>query len=523
MSEDKNTVSAEYEKMVTDRDPYLLASEDASSKTIPSLFPKDRNAKGKVKVPTPYNGFGAMGVNMLANKIALSLNPPNTPCFKLEMDEVSLRKIDAEDQEGSRKQKIVEGLAVMERSASKRLEGTDFRPKLVESLKLGVISGNFVFHIKEYNKFRVYKLSQYVQKLDASGNLLKLITKESVAKAMLSRELREACDIDTPDSPVKDKTEIDVYTMIERVDADTFKVFQEINGKMVPNSNGTYPEDKLPWVSVRLFPIDGESYGRGIVEDYQGDFNALDGLSKAILQISVAASRLLLMIKPGSTIRARELSSAPSGTAIQGNIADVGLLQLNKAHDMSVAERQIASLENRLAQAFLMNSSIQRNGERVTAEEIRTLAKELEDAHAGLYSSLSNTMLKPIINVILAKMTKKGLLPPLPKDLVGVSVITGLDAIGRGHDADKLALVIGDLSALGPEYLAKINRDEMISRICVARGVDPTGLITSDEELESQQQTDQANAMMANIGQSVAPGMIEQAMAQGMPQTVPMA
>lgn len=40
----------------------------------------------------------------------------------------------------------------------------------------------------------------------------------------------------------------------------------------------------------------------------------------------------------------------------------------------------------------LLNSAVQRNGERVTAEEIRYVAGELEDTLGGVYSLLSQEL-----------------------------------------------------------------------------------------------------------------------------------
>ncbi|WP_416142518.1 portal protein [Escherichia coli] len=47
------------------------------------------------------------------------------------------------------------------------------------------------------------------------------------------------------------------------------------------------------------------------------------------------------------------------------------------------------------------NSAVQRTGERVTAEEIRYVASELEDTLGGVYSILSQELQLPLVRVLL--------------------------------------------------------------------------------------------------------------------------
>ena len=80
-------------------------------------------------------------------------------------------------------------------------------------------------------------------------------------------------------------------------------------------------------------------------------------------------------------------------------------------------------------------------------------------------------------------------------------IITGLEALGRGHDLVKLQSFVQDLTHLGaamPELLARLNPQELIKRLATARGLDCAGLIRSDEELQALQ----AQSMQAQGDQS---------------------
>ena len=91
----------------------------------------------------------------------------------------------------------------------------------------------------------------------------------------------------------------------------------------------------------------------------------------------------------------RTIAQAENTAIIEGNRTDVSVLQMDKFNDFRVAYQAMQGIEERLSQQFMLQSSIQRNGERVTAEEIRYLAGELEDTLSGIYSILSQEFQLP--------------------------------------------------------------------------------------------------------------------------------
>ena len=69
---------------------------------------------------------------------------------------------------------------------------------------------------------------------------------------------------------------------------------------------------------------------------------------------------------------------------------------MQKFNDFRVAQESAQKIEERLAAAFLLNSSVQRDAERVTAEEVRFMAQELESTLGGVYSVLSQEFQLPL-------------------------------------------------------------------------------------------------------------------------------
>ena len=117
-------------------------------------------------------------------------------------------------------------------------------------------------------------------------------------------------------------------------------------------------------------------YGRGHCEAFLGDLKSLEGLTRAILEGSSASAKMLFLVSPSGTTRASAISKAPNGAIIEGNAGDVSVLQANKFADFRIAFETMNRIETRLQFAFLLNSSVQRQAERVTATEVQLVANE---------------------------------------------------------------------------------------------------------------------------------------------------
>jgi len=267
---------------------------------------------------------------------------------------------------------------------------------------------------------------------------------------------------------------------------------------------GSVPLDKSPWIPLRMFRVAHEAYGRGYCEELLGDLKSLEYLSKAIVEGSAAAAKIIFLCNPNGTTRPDALARAANGSIVAGNPNDVAPLQMQKQADLTVALNTIARIEQRLSFAFLLNSAIQAGAsgrDRVTAEEIRMVAQELEAGLGGVYSILSIELQLPLVNRKMAMMERQGRLPRLPKDVVKPQITTGLDALGRGNDKAKLIEFLQTLAGtLGPEAMARfVNSRELITRLAASDGLDTYKLIKSEEELiaEEQQQAMMMQQQMA--------------------------
>lgn len=493
-----------FEALASKRSTYLDRARECAKVTIPTLMPETGH-NNTSRFETPYQGVGARGVNNLASKLLLALLPPNAPFFRLQVDDYTLEEMAGDEK---LRAKVEESLNKIERAVMNEMETDGLRSPLFESLKLLITTGNVLLHLPKDGGARVFNLNRYVVKRDAMGNVLEVLIKESQAPSSLPADIRETLT----DEDVKDNS-VDIYTKMYRKD-EMYHVYQEIGGKVVEGTEAKYPLDKAPMLALRWTRIDGEDYGRGYVEEYLGDLISLEGLSKAVLEASAASAKVVFMVNPNGTTRARDLAKAENGDIINGNAQEVTVLQTQKQADMSIAAQTVQTITSRLAQAFLMNTSVQRSGERVTAEEIRFMAGELEDALGGVYSILSQEFQLPLVSRIMDRMTKSKRIPSLPKGVVRPAIVTGLEALGRGHDLQKLQLFIQSVGSMGPEAMASINMSDLIARMGTSLGIDMSGLVKDEEQMAQERQA-QEEAMqqqqLAEMAKAAAPAAVKAA------------
>lgn len=505
---DNSSCAKRYYKLQADREIYLDRARECSELTLPALVTPE-GFSSSTDLYQPFQSIGARGVNNLASKLMLLLFPPNAPFFRLAMDNKTKQELDGE---GALRAEIEQGLAGIEREVSGEIETRALRVHVFEALKHLIVSGNVLVHMPKKGGLRVYPLSSFVVKRDPAGELLEVILEETVSPRALPEGI-EGIDY-TGDKDLK------IYTKVYREATDSFSVYQEVEGQIVPGSQGKYKKALMPWLALRMVHLDGEDYGRSFVEEYLGDLKSLEGLMESLVNAAAASAKLVFMVRPNASVRRADLAKSNSGDVIVGDPNDVKVLQTEKYPDMRVVLETVQRIEDRLAFAFLLNSSIQRNAERVTAEEIRYMANELESALGGVYSILSQEMQLPIVNILMDAMSSAKKIPKLPKGTVTPVIVTGVEALGRGNDLNKLRAYVQDLVQLAqasPETLQRIDFGDLVARLATGHGIDTTGLIKSDEQLQAEmqaQQEAQQQMMVQEAMKDAAPGMMKEAVKQ---------
>lgn len=505
-----DSVKSRYDKLSSERKMYVDRAVRNAKVTIPMLFPEETD-NYTTTYKTPFQSIGARGVNNLASKIMLALFPPNEPFFRLELGDLAKQQVNATGDK-SAMTKIDQLMSSIERQLMDYMEANRCRITISEGVLQLIVAGNCLLYLPpKEGGIKLYKLNNYVVVRDGTGAWIELIAKDSISYAALPPEAKVHISEDT--NPDKN---IDVYTHVYLGDDDTYYMYQEIEGEVVSGSDQQFPKDKVPWIPLRLRKMDGESYGRSYVDEYYGDLKSLDTISEAIAEMATLSAFALFLVSPSSTLRVDKLKNAQTGDFVKGKEGDVVAFQLNKVNDLQVAYQHKQELQSNLSFAFLLNSSVQRNAERVTAEEIRYVANELEDSVGNIYSLLSLELQLPLVRCIMAQLMAQGSLPDIPEGADGVQthIITGMEALGRGHDLTKIEQFL-QIGATIPDFQNRLKVGNVLLQLGTALGVDASTLVMSDEEYQAVQQQMLQQQMAQQMASPLAQGAVQEATQKG--------
>ena len=486
------TAKTRYDYLSSERTQFLDEAEQGSELTLPYLILKDQYSKGMRHLPTPWQSVGAKGAVTLAAKLMQAMLPVQTSFFKLQVDESQL----GQEFGPQIKSELDLSFAKIERTILEAIAASNDRVIVHEALLHLVVAGNALIFMGK-DGLKVYPLNRYVVERDGDGNVIEIITKETIAKKLIEDQLPEDVlqQYDTVvDSSDDNVEECDIYTHVTR-DNNRYVWHQEVHGKILEKSYGKAPVDITPWIALRFNTVDGENYGRGRVGQFMGDLKSLEALSQALVEGSAAAAKVVFTVSPSSTTKPSTLANAGNGAIVQGRPDDIGVVQVGKSADFGTAFNMMQQLERRLNEAFLVMQV--RQSERTTAEEVRLTQMELEQQLGGLFSLLTTEFLLPYLNRILNQFQKQGKIPRLPKDIVKPTIVAGVNALGRGQDRESLGQFLTIVSqTMGPEAVQKhINPEEVIKRLAASSGIDVLNLVRSMQEIQAEQQQAQQMAM----------------------------
>jgi hypothetical protein len=490
------------------RQAVLRRARACAAVTIPALLPPAGSTENS-QLPTPYQALGARGVNNLAAKLLLTLMPPNSPFFRFDVDPILLERLKEELGNPGVKTEISKQLSAVEQAVIKFNETRAFRVEIFKALRYLITTGNALIEYplgRPQDRMSVYRMDQFVVRRDAMGVLKELVIRQMISPDEVPAELAQGQQTQTAEAAgAAGAADIPLFTYFKLEDG-VWVGFQEVNGQPIPGTQALYPVGKLPFpfIDMAWMLMTGENYGRGHVEENLGDFLSLEGLAKALLEGAAVMAKMLFLVNPNGTTNWKDLQKAPNGGFAPGLAQDVTALQAQKYADFQVAASEAGKLEGRLARAFLLTESVQRDAERVTAEEIRMMASELEDALGGIYSILTQTLQLPMLRLLMADMEIQGKLPPLPP-AVQFTITTGYEALGRGHDLTKLQVFFNTAQkTFGPQIVAQNTHvTDCLTRIASSLGLDTSGLILTAEEVAAQQKAAQQQQLMDKLGPQV--------------------
>jgi len=511
------TLRSIYEELTKERDEYLRKGEKSSILTIPSILPQDGLLRHQL--PQNFQSVGARGVNNLTAKLMLTLFHSTEPFMRLEISPADLEALEAEAAQAGQPgsvSKITEDLAAMEQQALSEFDTNGWRPAMAEGIRQMVVTGNCLIYDRPGSVTpSVYDLRRFVVERDAEGNLQRVVLKESLSRLSAIQHLRGKVSPARLDEMTSegsyDRDSLCLYTGAMLNEDGDFAFYQEIGEIRINDEPLIFSPEELPLIPMRFQPVYQSSYGRGYVEEYEGDLVSLEALRRSLVEAAMAAAKVLFLVNETGMTKGSVLAEAPNCAIRAGREEDVGTMKVDKGADMGVARALVGDLQVSLANAFLLNSSVQRAGERVTAEEIRFVAQELEDALGGVYASLAQTVQRPIVLYLFKKMQRSGVIAKLP-GYVNLVIATGLEQISRNHKFTKLAQSIGALQQfIGPERVPMLLKEDSIARdVFTSLNLNASDYLKSPEEIAAEEQKAQEQQAMQSLGPDVVKGISQQ-------------
>lgn len=460
--------------------------------TIPSVFTKE-NTNESQQLQLDYDSTGAEAVNSMASNLGMTFFTPNRPFFRFEKT--------AELDEEAKKHNV-EGvlldtiLAESERSVMKAGEVKSVRGGLTNAGKSVLITGNALLYMPkgETESMVVYGPKKWCVKRDGSGNMFECILEQCAQLMTFAPELQE--HIKHARTANKDDDEVTVYTYMFR-QGKRWITYEAAEGITLTDTRKVYNLDTFPYHIQVWNLIDGEDYGRGLVEDYAGAFHALSGVAAAQAAIiaMIADTKFLVDARGGVDVTA--LNKAPAGSYVAGSADAIKATtaQFNVPYQM--IEGAIERYSRIIGRAFLVNSSMVRNAERVTAEEINFLRDQLTSVYGPQYSNISTTT-QPWLAKMLMREVDVSHISRFSK----ITITTGIDSLARSADNEGILKWLNALSILNsiPDRLMNAIKPDQVSRsLAIGYGVKDKDYYKTDVELQADAKKEAMQAMAANV------------------------
>lgn len=427
-------------------------SEEYARWTVPYVCPEE-GTEGQEQEKADI-AIGPRLVNHLANKVVDTMFPHDRPFFAVTLTpemRQKLRKELGEEAEAQFAEAVRSETTAVEEVAMRKLRLTTYRPQAVEAVKHQIITGNAVLRRLKDGSRIVYGVKDFGIRRNVDGKAYHILLRDAKFFGSLPKDIKQRTL--NVHKEYKDSDKCTLYTEY-KWDGNRWCMRQAVDDVMIDKGVKYKPVD-LPVLPLVWNLARGENYGRGLVEDHATAFHQIDVLTKALIDMVGVMADIKFLVDPASVLDPQELNDSPRGSYHQGREGDISTPSNQRRLEVQATMQIIQSLERELAQAFLLNSAGVRDAERVTAEEIRFIAMELESAFGGLYSRLALEWQKHEAEYAVSQINFDTDLGDSKLSAFEVVVTTGLESLSREGQLDNLRRALADLQMLDtvPEEL----------------------------------------------------------------------
>lgn len=501
------TAASRWTELDGQRRSLLNRWEAYSIYTLPYVCPDENYQQNTDEMTHDFQAVGAQAVNSLANKIMLALFAPSRPFFKLDPDDDTKKQL---MQVGIDPDALKDVLASKELDSVKLLDSKNIRPPMFEVVKSLIVTGNSLMNLDEDITYT--RVRDYVVKRDYYGKVCEIMTRVCLKFEQLTKDVQDSVKAVNPHRYQPD-TAVQVFKWYCVDDSGKFmEMTYWVDDSKLDDSKymGRWKREECPARPLTWALTSGADYGTGLVEEYAGDFAALSTMSTSFVQGSVLASEFRWLANPAGQTQPEDLRDSSNGAVVPGVKGDIELISAGQGmgQTLQMMMNGMDVYTRRISQGFLMLSGVTRDAERVTAEEIRMQANELENSLGGAYSRLAIDMQLPMAHWLLdmQDLSIKGV-------KMTVSIVTGLNALSRNGDLDNLNAAVQNIAALyqqNPLALRMLKMDAILSDIMSGHGLLASRYVKTTEEVnaeaaQAQQQMLQQQAQMNTVDAQTQP------------------
>lgn len=483
-----------FDQLNARRQGFIKRCENYAMLTIPKECLPGGQDQNTSSIQHDWSSVGAQLVNHVTSKIVTTLFSPGMPFFRLDPD-IKLAASLAE--KGIEENDLKGALVAGEQRAIKVLDQKELRPKLFETIRGLVITGNKLLDLSDDSNPRAIAVKDYVCKRSMSGRAQEILHYEKV----LYDELTEDAQAASPAKPKGEDGYVDYVRWFKRKGNKWYLRISINNADLGEAFAKDWAEDEFPVYPLCWDLADKHDYGTGLVEDNAGDFGILSTLTESELKAAILASDFRWLANPGGVGDIEEFKHSQTGDVIPGVATDLSLVAHNSASALQAISASGDKVINRLARTFLMGSAVTRDAERVTAEEIRMQAAELETSLGGVYSRLAITIQLPLANWLLKQIdvsVKGTRLTP--------TIVTGIAALSRNAEAQQMMSALtslGVLNNLQEIILKRLKLAPIITTIFGAYGINAEQYTLTEEQVAQQQEAEQQAAQETAAQQEI--------------------
>lgn len=416
-----------WEKLARKRGPFLDRAKGYARLTLPYLLNEpDHNESSQ----NGWQGVGAQATNHLANKLAQVLFPAQRSFFRVDLTQKGEAEL---AKQGYEKSQFAQVFARIENSSMRGLESRQFRPAVVEMFKHLIVAGSCMLFKPEKGAIQAVPMSQYVVNRDTNGDLLDIILLQQKALRTFDASTRAMIQAAMGGKQKRADDDIKLYTHA-CYEGDGFWRVNQSADDIPVGKESRVKEDKLPFIVLNWKRSYGEDWGRPLAEDYSGDLFVIQFLSEAVARGAALMADVKYLIRPGSQTDVNHFVNSGTGEVITGVEEDIHIVSLGKYADFTPISAVLEVYTRRIGVVFMMESLVRRDAERVTAVEIQRDALEIEQSMGGAYSLFAVTAQYPLALWALQEIKSS-----FTKEMVDPVIITGIEALGRMAELDKLA------------------------------------------------------------------------------------